>query len=87
MTISAKHKETFHSLVTAANDGTLSLMECKDSVTGEIISALCLTYEHDDGSYSVVPIGQLFNFDASQRIQLPAPEDGQFLDLPIKNLN
>lgn len=87
MSISEKHKEAFNALVDAAHEGALALLECKDSVTGEVVSALCLAYEFEDGSYEMVPVGQLFNFDASTRIQLPAEKDGEFLDLPVNNLN
>lgn len=87
MSISQKHKDTFNTLVDAAHDGALCLLECKDSVTGEVISALCLGYENKDGSYEVVPVGQLFNFDARNRVQLPAEEKDQFLPLSVDNLN
>lgn len=87
MSIPEKDKETFNLLVDAAHDGGLCLLECKDSVTGEVISALCIGYEYEDGSYEMVPVGQLFNFDANNRIQLPAEEEGEFVSLPVSNLN
>ena len=58
MAIPEHARTNFNTLLRAAGDGNLALMECLDAVTGEPRYVLCAV-GRDDGDYIFVPFGHL----------------------------
>jgi Family of unknown function (DUF6117) len=51
-------RANFNTLIRAAEDGNLALMECTDSHTGEPRYVLCAVH-HDSSEYAFTPFGHL----------------------------
>lgn len=63
MAIRNDHKQNFTTLLAAAKNGDLALMECKDQATGEYRAVICLANRYKDGSVDFMPLGHLSNDD------------------------
>jgi hypothetical protein len=62
MAIPDHHSRNFQTLLRAAQDGNLALMECTDSVTGEPKYVLCAV-GRDGEAYIMTPFGHLCEGD------------------------
>jgi hypothetical protein len=58
MALSTGHTANFKTLLRAAKDGNLALMECKDATTGEDRAVICAVTVVD-GEYLMTPFGHL----------------------------
>lgn len=58
MSIPHHARANFNTLLRAAEDGSLALMECTDTVTGEPRYVICAV-GRDDGDYVFTPFGHL----------------------------
>ncbi|GLK47016.1 MULTISPECIES: DUF6117 family protein [Novosphingobium] len=58
MAIPEAHAANFQTLLDAASQGHLALMECTDAVTGEPRYVICAV-GHDEGEYVMTPFGHL----------------------------
>jgi hypothetical protein len=58
MAIPDHHLKNFQTLMRAAEDGNLALMECRDAVTGEKRFVLC-GVGRDGNDYVMTPFGHL----------------------------
>ncbi|CAM5594673.1 MULTISPECIES: DUF6117 family protein [Alphaproteobacteria] len=58
MSIPDHARANFQTLLRAAADGTLALMECADVATGEARYVICAV-GRDDGDYVFTPFGHL----------------------------
>lgn len=58
MAIPDAHRANFDTLLRAAVDGNLALLECADTVTAEPRYVLCAV-GFDDGAYRMTPFGHL----------------------------
>lgn len=66
MSIPNHHRRNFNTLLRAAADGNLALMECTDAATGEARYVICAV-GRDKGGYVFTPFGHLVDgnpFDA-----------------------
>lgn len=61
MAIPQHHRRNFDTLVRAAVDGNLALLECTDAVTGEPRYVLCAVQY--DSEFSLTPFGHLHEGD------------------------
>lgn len=58
MAIPDPYARNFETLLRAAADGNLALMECRDAVTGAPRYVICAV-GRDDGDYVMTPFGHL----------------------------
>jgi hypothetical protein len=60
MAINDARRTNFNTLLTAARNGDLALLECTDKQTGEPVYVLCAVQADPDGMYSMVPLAKQF---------------------------
>lgn len=73
MGIQEGYKKNFQTLIRAAKKDQLSLMECTDVKTGELVVAICAVNEKDE-SFEFVPIAKMFNGNPYEELSPAAPE-------------
>ncbi len=59
MAFSEAYIANFNTLVRAAKNDDLALMECTDRATGVVRAVLCCAMQHKDGTIDMVPFGHL----------------------------
>lgn len=59
MALTKVQRKNFNTLLKAAENGHLALMECKDAKTGESLAVLCAANRNEDGSVDFVPFGHM----------------------------
>jgi uncharacterized protein DUF6117 len=59
MAISDGYKRNFDTLLKAAKDGNLGLMECTDALTGEMRAVICAIWVDPKGVHHMVPFGHM----------------------------
>ncbi len=74
MAIPEHARTNFNTLLRAAGDGNLALMECLDAVTGEPRYVLCAV-GRDDGDYIFIPFGHLADGNPYDAYLPPDPDD------------
>ena len=74
MAIPEHARNNFNTLLRAAGDGNLALMECLDAVTGEPRYVLCAV-GRDDGDYIFVRFGHLGDGNPYDAYLPPEPDD------------
>lgn len=67
-------RANFDTLLRAAADGNLALMECSDAATGEPRYVLCAV-GFDGKSYEMTPFGHLADGDPYAMYRPPLPEN------------
>ena len=75
MSIPDHARENFESLLRAAADGNLALLECADTATGETRYVICAV-GRDDGDYVFTPFGHLADGDPYEAYTPPNSGDG-----------
>ena len=55
------HKANFETLKTAASNGDLVLMDCKDAKTKARVAVVCAVWQDAEGQYNFVPLARMFN--------------------------
>lgn len=71
MSIPVHARANFLTLLRAAADGTLALMECADATTGETRYVICAV-GRTDGDYVFTPFGHLANGDPYEAYTPPS---------------
>lgn len=61
----------FDTLLRAAEDGNLCLLECQDKATGKYVAVVCAVNEEEDDVVSLVPIAKLFEGDPYEEVAGP----------------
>ena len=69
-------KENFRTMLRAAEDGNLALMECTDAQTGESVYVACAVNPLLEGAYVFVPLAKLFSGNPYEELIPPADEGG-----------
>jgi hypothetical protein len=59
MALALGHRKNFNTLIQAAEQGDLALMECTDAKTGETRAVICAANRNPDGSVDFVPFGHM----------------------------
>lgn len=72
MSIPHHARANFNTLLRAAEDGSLALMECTDTVTGEPRYVICAV-GRDDGNYVFTPFGHLADGNPYDVYRPPEP--------------
>jgi len=82
MTIPDPVRTNFNTLLRAAGDGNLALMECLDAATREVRFVLC-AIGRDGGDYVFTPFGHLADGNPYDAYLPPDPADPSgFLETP-----
>ncbi|MFC0217595.1 DUF6117 family protein [Pseudochelatococcus lubricantis] len=68
-------RTNFHTLLRAADDGNLALMECLDAATRETRYVLCAVGRADDGDIVMTPFGHLADGNPYDAYLPPDPND------------
>lgn len=68
-------RTNFNTLLRAAGDGNLALMECLDAVTREPRYVLYAVGRADDGDYVMTPFGHLADSNPYDAYLRPDPDD------------
>ena len=71
MAISEGHRANYQTLLRAAADGNLALMECRDRLTGQPITVLCAV-QTDGEDIEFVPFAKLFDGNPYDEVDPPA---------------
>jgi hypothetical protein len=70
MAIPKGHKSNLKTIIRAANDANLCLMECTDKMTGAVVITLCAVgYEND--KYIFYPLAKMFNGNPYDELNPP----------------
>jgi hypothetical protein len=64
MAIPDAYRRNFATLLRAAEDGNLALVECSDGATGEPPYVLCAVVRDTDANYVMTPFGHLAHRDS-----------------------
>lgn len=70
MAIQAGHKNNFNTLMQAAGNKDLALMECTDKTTGKRVAVVCAVYV-TDGVHTFVPLAKLFDGNPYEELTPP----------------
>lgn len=76
MTITRGQKANLDTLICAAKNGDLALMEVKDAKTGELYDAVCAVSRADNGEYVFSPIAVMLRENPYERLRPPRPDGG-----------
>ncbi|WP_296739701.1 DUF6117 family protein [Mesorhizobium sp.] len=68
-------RTNFNTLLRAADDGHLALMECLDAVTRERRYVVCAVRHADDGDFVMTPFGHLADGNPYDAYLPPDPDD------------
>lgn len=55
------HRTNFKTMMRAADDGNLALMECNDAKTGEPVFTVCMVGRAGNGDYVFTPVAKMFD--------------------------
>lgn len=70
--INKHYKHNFDTLVLAAKNDDLALMECTDAVTGEVVITICVVIELGTGEVDFMPVAKLFNGNPYEELNPPS---------------
>ena len=70
--INKYYKHNFDTLVLAAKNDDLALMECTDAVTGEVVITICVVIELCTGEVDFMPVAKLFNGNPYEELNPPS---------------
>ena len=70
--INKHYKHNFDTLVLAAKNDDLALLECTDAVTGEVVITICVVIELGTGEVDFMPVAKLFNGSPYDELNPPA---------------
>jgi hypothetical protein len=69
------HAANLNTIIRAARDGALALMECKLNATGEIVAVLCAVNREVD-EFAFTPFAVLPNGNPYELLSPPLPDGG-----------
>jgi len=72
MAIAPGYKENFQTLLTAAKDDNLCLLECTDVATGKPVMVICAVMRLGDGSMQLAPFAKLFDGNPYEELIPPS---------------
>lgn len=67
------YKHNYDTLLRAANNGDLALMECTDQTTGELVAVLCAV-NFDNGEYAFAPLARMLEGNPYEYLTPPEGE-------------
>jgi hypothetical protein len=75
--INEGYEFNFKTLLAAAENGDLALLECTDKQTGKPVITICAIAEYEDGTVDMIPLAKMF--DGNPYAELDPPS-GYFLN-------
>lgn len=75
MAISDGYKSNFETLLAAAQEGDLTLLECVDRKTGVPVTTICAVEKLPGEQFRFVPLAKLFSGDPYKELMAPAEVD------------
>ena len=70
------HKSNLETIIRAAKDGRLALVECTDRLSKEPVAVLCAIGGPDDlGEYEIVPFARMFEGNPYDQLDPPEVPD------------
>jgi hypothetical protein len=78
MTACEGHKENLQTIIRAAKEGCLGLVECRVKATGEVVAVLTAFGPEKDGAVAFTPFAVLPNGNPYELLEPPNPEGGFF---------
>ena len=75
MSIPAGHTANFQTMLRAAADDNLCLMECVDAASGKPVYVVCMVNVHNDDSFEFVPVAKLFDGNPYDELVPPTTEE------------
>jgi hypothetical protein len=70
------YKTNFNTMLLAAKNGHLALMECYDKATGKPVMTVCAV-SRVGGEFECAPIAKLFDGNPYEELDPPLPGDGR----------
>lgn len=74
MSIPAGQRANFQTLLRAAGNEDLALMECKDAKTGEYVDAICVVLRESGETIALTPVAIMLREDLIERLTPPLEE-------------
>lgn len=75
MAISDGYKANFETLLRAASDKALCIMECTDKESGKAVIAVCAAWMDEDEQVHLVPVAKMFDGDPYAELESPISSD------------
>lgn len=79
MTIPAGHATNFDTMLRAAANGHLALLECKDARTGEPVYTVVMVSRRGD-EFEFVPVARMFEGNPYDHVIPPSPDEVEVID-------
>lgn len=79
MTIPAGHATNFDTMLRAAANGHLALLECKDAKTGEPVYTIVMVSMHGN-EYEFIPVARMFDGNPYDHVVPPTVEEVTVID-------
>lgn len=76
MPIGKHYKANFNTMLLAAENKDLALLDCQDKKTGEQVHVVCAVYHDSEGQYNFVPLAKMFDGDPYEEVNPPSEEGG-----------
>lgn len=74
MAIAPGYKTNFETLISAAKNDDLCLLECQDAVTGKPVITVCAVMRDTDGTIQLAPFAKMFDGDPYEELIPPTTE-------------
>lgn len=65
------HRKNFETMLRAARDGALALIECLDAKTGVPVYTICMMGRAENGDYMTAPVARLFEGNPYEELTPP----------------
>ncbi len=75
MSIADGYKANFKTLLKAAENGDLALIECQDAATRVPVVVICAVFKDKDGMFNTVPLAKMFDGDPYEELIPPLLEE------------
>ena len=69
--INDHYKTNFQTMLMAAENADLCLMECTDATTGKPVIAICMVNCTKDGEYEMMPVAKMFDGNPYEELVPP----------------
>lgn len=73
--INDHYKINFRTMLMAAENDDLCLMECTETATGKPVMAICMVNRNERGEYEMVPVARMFDGNPYEELTPPTLEN------------
>lgn len=74
MAIPKGYRSNFNTMLKAADNGDLALMECEDKATKKKVFVVCMV-GRENGEYVFTPVAKMFDGNPYEEVNPPDPSD------------